>query len=462
MDPSPDAAAAPLADVRGASRQEILKTDEIKRRRILPKALIIGLVAGLIASGFRSVLQWFELTRIGWMQHLPWEQALPLALGLGGLGSGFGLWLVRRFAPETAGSGIPHLKAVVLGEQPMRWKRILPVKFLAGLTGIGSGLALGREGPTIQMGGAVGLMVAGWFRVTPGEGERKALIGAGAGAGLAAAFNAPLAGMIFVLEELQGNFTPVVFVAAFMASVVADVVCRVLTGETPVFALHTMPAPGLEVLPVALVLGLVAGFGGVAFNRCLLGSMDLFDRLRHWPAFWVGVLPGLVVGLAAWVYPGASGSGTVLAGLALDGQIALRWVLVLTAVRFVLSMVSYGSGAAGGIFAPLLVIGALGGLALGHGAHAVLPAWAPRPEIFAVLGMGALLTAIVRAPLTGIVLMIELTGKYDFMLPLLVSCFVAYGVAEGMGNLPIYESLRMRSGGHRERASVLPDPAAES
>jgi CIC family chloride channel protein len=293
-------------------------------------------------------------------------------------------------------------------------------------------------------------MVSGWFRVNRGEGERKALVGAGAGAGLAAAFNAPLAGMIFVLEELQGNFTPVVFVAAFLASVTADVVCRVVTGETPVFALHAMPAPTLDALPLALLLGLVAGLGGVLFNRCLLASVDLFDRLHAWPPFVVGALAGLVVGLAAWIYPGVSGSGTVLTAWALDGQIALRGVLLLVAARFVLTMVSYGSGAAGGIFAPLLVIGALGGLAIGDVARLVAPTWTPHPEIFAVLGMGALLTAIVRAPLTGIVLMIELTGKYDFMLPLLVSCFVAYGVAEAMGSLPIYEALRLRSGGQPE------------
>ena len=164
---------------------------------------------------------------------LPWLEGLAVALGLGALGGGLGLWLVRRFAPETAGSGIPHLKSVVLGESELNWRRVLPVKFFSGVAGIGGGLALGREGPTIQMGGATGLMVSEWLRVKSGEGERKALISAGSGAGLAAAFNAPLAGMIFVLEELHGNFTPVMFVAAFLASVTADVVCRVMTGETP-------------------------------------------------------------------------------------------------------------------------------------------------------------------------------------------------------------------------------------
>jgi CIC family chloride channel protein len=295
------------------------------------------------------------------------------------------------------------------------------------------------------MGGATGLMVSGWFRVKPGEGERKALISAGAGAGLAAAFNAPLAGVIFVLEELQGNFTPVVFVAAFLASVSADVVGRVLTGEMPVFALGVMSAPTLAVLPVALGLGALAGLGGMVFNRCLLASLDFFGRLRAWPAWTVGAFAGAVVGLAGGLYPGVAGSGGGLAERALLGEIALHWLPVLLVVRFALTMVSYGAGAAGGIFAPLLVIGAFGGLAVGGLAHRFAPGLAPHPEVFAVLGMGALLTAIVRAPLTSIVLMVELTGKYDFMLPLLASCLVAYGVAEALKNPPIYEALRARA-----------------
>ncbi len=421
-----------------------LQSVEVKRRHILPKAVVVGLVAGFIASCFRMALQRCELGRIGWIQGLSPAWGLAAALGCGALGSGIGLWLVRRFSPETAGSGIPQLKSVVTGEDQLHWKRVLPVKFLAGIAGIGGGLTLGREGPTVQMGGATGLMVSTWFRVKRGEGERKALISAGAAAGLAAAFNAPLAGLIFALEELNGNFTPVVFVAAFLAAVTADIVCRVVTGETPVFMLHGAPAPSLHALPVAALLGVVAGFGGVIFNRSLLASLSLFDRLRRFPPFAVGAGAGLVVGLAAWIYPGMSGSGAILSERALAGEIAVRWVLALLAARFVLTMVSYGSGAAGGIFAPLLVLGSLGGLAVGAAAHAVAPGWAEYPQTFAVIGMGALFTAIVRAPLTGIVLMIELTGKYDFMLPLLVSSLVAYGIAEAMGDTPIYEALRER------------------
>jgi CIC family chloride channel protein len=249
---------------------------------------------------------------------------------------------------------------------------------------------------------------------------------------------------MFVLEELAGSFTPVVFVSAFLASVTADVVGRLLTGEMPVFHLQAMAAPGVRVLPAALVLGCACGMGGVIFNRCLLRSLDLYARLR-WPAWVIGGLAGAFAGLASGIYPGVAGGGGMLAERALAGSIAFYWLPVLLFVRFSLTMTSYGTGAAGGIFAPLLVIGAIGGLAFGHVVHAVLPSWSAQPEAFAVIGMGGLLTAIVRAPLTGIVLMIELTGKYDFMLPLLVCCLAAYGVAEALRDKPVYEALRERA-----------------
>jgi CIC family chloride channel protein len=201
----------------------------------------------------------------------------------------------------------------------------------------------------------------------------------------------------------------------------------------------------------------MAGFAGVGFNRGLLISLDLFDRLRRWPPFAVGACAGAFIGLAAWIYPSVSGSGALLSERAIAGAIALKWMLVLFAARYVLTMVSYGSGAAGGIFAPLLVLGSLGGLAVGAGVHAILPGWAAFPETFAVIGMGAIFTSTVRAPLTGIVLMIELTGQYGYMLPLLVSCLAAYGVAEALGDKPIYEALRERS-----HAAAATGPAASS
>lgn len=435
-----------------------LKEGEVKRRHILPKALVVGIVAGVLASLFRKTLQSLELGRIGWIERLPWGEGLAAAVLLGALGAGIGVWLVRRFAPETSGSGIPMLKSVVLGEKELLWKRVLPVKFLAGASAIGAGLTLGREGPTVQMGGATGLMVSTWFRVKRGEGERKALISAGAAAGLAAAFNAPLASLIFVIEELSGSFTPVLFVASFIAAVSADVVCRVLTGETPVFALKDTAAPSLHTLPVAILVGVLAGFAGVLFNKCLLRSLDLFDRLRSWPPFALGAAVGAVIGLAAWIYPAVTGSGALLSDRAISGEFTLKAMVALIAARFVLVMVSYGCGAAGGFFAPILVLGSLGGLVIGDGMHFLAPGWAANPETFAVIGMGALFTAAIRAPLTGIVLMIELTGKYEFMLPLLVSCFAAYGIAEALGDIPIYDALRERNKGREAPEAVAPGP----
>jgi CIC family chloride channel protein len=430
-----------------------VQSAEVKRRHIVPKAIVVGIVAGVIASAFRKALQFCELGRIHLVESLPRWEALPVALGIGAIGGGIGVWLVRRFAPETAGSGIPDLVGVVLGEKQLRWKRVLPVKFLAGVFGIGAGLTLGREGPTVQMGGATGLMVSGWFRVKQGEGERKALISAGAAAGLAAAFNAPLASLIFVIEELAGSFTPVLFVASFLAAVSADVVCRVLTGETPVFDLKNAPSPTLHELPVAALIGVLAGFGGVLFNKGLLKSLDVADQLKSWPPFALGACAGGITGLAAWFYPGISGSGSLLTDRAMAGEFALSVLLGLLAVRFVLVMVSYGSGAAGGFFAPILVMGSLVGLAVGAALHGVFPGWSVYSETFAVISMGALFTASIRAPLTGIVLMVELTGKYDFMLPLLVSCFAAYGVAEALGCVPIYAALRERS---KRKANAVP------
>ncbi len=422
-----------------------LGAGEVRRRQIIIKAILVGLVAGLLGSLFRLAVEWVEQMRIHVVKNFDGWISLPVALGLGGIGGGLAVWLVWRYAPHAAGSGIPNLRTVLRGEAEPEWKKLLPVKFISGVLGIGGGLALGREGPTVQMGAASGFMVSEWFKVKAGEGERRALMSAGAGAGLAAAFNAPLSGLIFVLEELHGSFTPVMFVAAFLASVTADVVSRFLVGESPVFHFIGLTTPGVASLPWAAVLGLAMGGVGVFFNRGLLATIGLRERLLKWPAFAVGAAAGLFVGFVGWTVPGLAGSGGELVQLALSGSIAVGLLPIYLIARFALTMVSYSSGAAGGIFAPLLVLGALGGLWFGAGVEQVMGVAGMSPQVFCVLGMGALFTAIVRAPLTGIILMIELTGTYGFMLPLLVSCLCAYGVAEAMGNTPIYEALRQRS-----------------
>ncbi|TFH32878.1 MAG: H(+)/Cl(-) exchange transporter ClcA, partial [Myxococcales bacterium] len=225
-----------------------------QRRRQLPRSILVGLIVGLVAVAFRLSLLEAERFRYFLValarEHPWWAPALPVLLGT--CGAAIAVYLVRRVAPEASGSGIPQVKAVLHDTRRMR-RRVLPVKFFGGIAGIGGGLVLGREGPTIHMGAAIGQMVSGWVSCTPRE--RRTLIAAGAGAGLAAAFNAPLAGLVFVLEEVQRDFSPAVFTATLVASAVADVTTRLLLGQLPVFHVTTNAIPSLVALPVALVVG---------------------------------------------------------------------------------------------------------------------------------------------------------------------------------------------------------------
>jgi CIC family chloride channel protein len=415
-----------------------------RRRRQLPRSLLVGLLAGLIAVAFRSALAEADDLR-NWLlvyvhAHPFWTYPLPALLAA--VAAGTAVYLVRRFAPETAGSGIPHVKAVLHGMKQMSWPRVLAVKFSGGVAGIGAGLALGREGPTIQMGAAVGQMVGGWFSCTARE--RRTLIAAGAGAGLAAAFNAPLAGLVFVLEEVQRDFSPGVFTATLIASVAADITTRLLLGQLPVFFVQTASIPPLTLLPFALVLGVIAAPLGVAFNRGLQASLGLFERLVRWPAWTGGALVGLAVGAVAMVAPLAVGSGHHLVERMLTGELPLATLGAFFVLRFLLTMASYGCGAPGGIFAPLLVLGAAIGLGVGSVAARFDFEVAAYLPTFAVVGMAAYFSAIVRAPLTAIVLMVEMTGNYSLVLPLVVACLTAAGIADFLRDRPVYEALLER------------------
>lgn len=442
----PNSSAAAEADsVATAVRRELrdfLSVHE-QRRRQLPRSILTGLIIGLIAVAFRQALH--EAGRLREFlfalahAHPSWAPALPVLLGA--CGAAVAVHLVRRVAPEASGSGIPHVKAVLVGTRAMR-RRVLPVKFFGGIAGIGGGLALGREGPTIQMGAAVGQMVSGWFSCTPRE--RRTLIAAGAGAGLAAAFNAPLAGLVFVLEEVQRDFSPAVFTASLVAAAVADMTTRLLLGQHPVFHVTTATIPSLTAVPVALVLGVVAALFGVAFNRALLASLEVFARIRSWQPWMVGAAVGAAVASTGFVLPGFLGGGDALVERILSGNIAFDTLVILFLVRFVLTMLSYGTGAPGGIFAPLLVLGAALGLAFGQGVAVWLPGAVEYPASFAAVGMAAYFAAIVRAPLTGVVLMVEMTGNYGLVLPLLAASLAAYGIADYLKDRPIYEALLER------------------
>ena len=436
---------------------DLVRAHELRRRQ-LPRAIAVGLLAGLIAVAFRWSLSAVELARdrLTELAH-GWGLAgiaAPLALAIGG--AVLSTALVRRFAPEAGGSGIPHLKAVFDHLRSLAWARVLPVKFVGGVLAIGGGLALGREGPTIQMGGAVGQMVGGWLRCTPRE--RRTLIAAGAGAGLSAAFNAPLAGLVFVLEELQRDFGAHVFAATLAASVTADIVARLLMGQSPVFRVTIDTIPELDLLVLAGIVGVAAALGGVAFNRGLLASLSAFDRLRERFRLAPAMVAGALVGLTLWWAPALVGTGHVLTTTMLAGDLGAAALVGIFVVRFALTLVSYGCGAPGGVFAPMLILGGALGLAIAAVAGAVLPLTPNDVRAVAVVGMAAYFAAVVRAPLTGIVLMIEMTGQYALILPLALASAVAFGTAEWLRDPPLYRSLLERELRAARAAQPLADP----
>jgi CIC family chloride channel protein len=431
---------------KAAASSEIQEYLDIRQQRrwIFPRAALVGVCAGLVALFFRAALTGADSLRNGlidWSQSMPaWGWIFPVLFTA--LGAAISVALTRRYAPEASGSGIPHLEAVLHRIRKLEWKRVLPIKFFGGIIAIGSGLALGREGPTVQMGGAVGDAISRWLKVSPRE--RLTLISAGAGAGLAAAFNAPLSGLVFVLEEVRRDFQPIVFGAAFLAAAIADIVVRIGSDQFPVFAVPSYPTPPLASLPIFALLGLVAGVLGVLFNRSLLIVIERYARIPDRFVLPAAAITGGAVGLIGWFSPIAIGSGHSLAETVLKGEFLLSAIPLFFLTRFLLTTTSYSIGAPGGIFAPLLVLGALIGLAIGQIAHNIAPEVVPIPAVFAVVGMAAYFTAIVRAPLTGIMLIVEMTGNYSQMLPLLVCCFCAYATAEALKDLPIYEALLER------------------
>jgi CIC family chloride channel protein len=272
----------------------------------------------------------------------------------------------------------------------------------------------------------------------------RSLIASGAGAGLATAFNAPAAGAIFVLEELVGRFEPRMAVVALGASASAITVSRWIAGDTFDFTVGDLSTGGLGAQPLFLALGLFAGFLAVFYNRFLLATLAFADRIVV-PVELRAAAIGAGVGGLAWVAPNMVGGGDNITQLALDNHLTLGLLSTIFLVRFVLGALSYAAATPGGLFAPLLVLGALAGLAFGAGCQMALPDIAPQPQAFAFVGMAAFFAGVVRAPLTGMVLAVEMTGSSVLLLPLLLACSGAMLVAAILRDTPIYEALRIRA-----------------
>jgi CIC family chloride channel protein len=402
---------------------------------------LVGAAAGFICAIFRLALEQADRLRnaaIDAATGLPW--GILYVIGGCALAAATAAWLVRQFSPQASGSGIPHVEAVLDEKLPQAPFHLIVIKFMGGLLSIGAGMALGREGPSVQMGAGIAHMVGKIFRRNwP---ECRVLLAAGAGAGLATAFNAPIAGAIFVLEELVRRFEPRIAIAALGASAVAIAVARLFLGSAPDFAVPDLVPPATMMLPLFLVLGLAAGILAVLYNTTLLATLALADWMKWLPVELRAAIVGMAVGALAWYAPALVGGGDNLTQRTLAGGEAWLVLPIVFTIRLMLGAFSYAAGTPGGLFAPMLVLGAQIGLFVGLGFALLLPDAGLQPEGFALVGMAAFFTGVVRAPLTGIVLVTEMTANVTLLLPMLGACFVAMLAPTLIGNAPIYTSLR--------------------
>lgn len=424
-----------------------LSTTEKGSSIVLLWALIVGALTGCIGALFQLALAQIATIKEMFLKFLEFTPGLPIigSIVLSGVMVYITFLLIRKLAPETGGSGVQEIEGGLEGLRPLRWKRVIPIKFFGGLLSLGSGMVMGREGPTIQIGGNIGKMVAELFKVS--KIDAHALVAAGAGGGLSAAFNAPLAGILFVIEEMRPEFKYnfLTVQAVIIASAAADIMLRLMVGQQLAIPMNMLSTPPLPSLFLFLIFGCVFGLFGFVFNRLLVRTLNFFSNLTGWSFTLTGLIVGGIIGALVWFYPDAVGGGYVVIPKALSGSIPVMMLLLLFFIRFGTTMLSYGSGSIGGIFAPMLALGTIFGMWFGHFAHFVLPDLVVQPEVFAVAGMAALFCATVRAPLTGIALTIEMTGNYLMILPLILTCFTATIVAQGLGGQPIYTVLLKRT-----------------
>jgi chloride channel protein, CIC family len=407
-------------------------------------SLIVGGASGLLGTLFRVSLERADELRDVFVTWARSEHAIGLVIVLlaASASTALAAWLVGRFAPEASGSGIPQVEALLNGDLPPVRLSLIPVKFVGGVLAIGAGLALGREGPTVHMGASIAHVLGKSFRRN--SHDCMVLMAAGAGAGLATAFDAPIAGAVFVLEELTRRFETRTAVAALGASASAIAVARLMHGGGAEFQLAAQPFPGFGTLPAHLLLGMVAGLLGTAYCRAILWVLVVSDRLAGWPTTARAAVVGAAVGMLAWYAPNMVGGGDLITQRALANAGAFSSIALLFLVRFGLGAVSYAAGTPGGLFAPMLVLGAQSGLVFGRICIYWFPSTAAYPSASVAVAMAAFFTAVVRAPITGIVLVTEMTGSFTLLLPMLAACFTAMIVPIMLGCPPIYDSLARR------------------
>ncbi len=412
-----------------------------RRRLAIAEACLIGVVSGLSAVLLKQSVNWFGSLRIqASHQHLP-GLVLP-AIGLSlGLLCGF---LIERLEPEATGSGVPQIKGALAQFPIVLNIRVAIVKLTTSILAMSAGLTLGRQGPTVHIGAALAAQMSHWVPTSPDH--RRQIIAAGAGAGLAAGFNAPLAGILFIIEELLRDVSNLTLTTAILASFIGSVVSRLLGGRSLDLNLQlTQQTNGFTApeIPFYLLLGILAGLLGALFNHGLLASLTLYQRLNQSLPVKIG-LAGMICGCVVALLPPDFRNNSGLRELLLTGQASWQFTAFAFVAYFFLTLISYGSGAPGGLFHPSLVLGAALGYLVGVGQSYLLGLGLP--TTYALTGMGAFFSAVSKVPITAIVIVFEMTTDFNLVLPLMITCGISYLIADKFTKGSLYQRLLEKKG----------------
>lgn len=404
---------------------------------------IIGISVGLTVSLFHVLIDWILVNKSNIINKIyPWQSYRYIAyMFVTSVMVFISVYVVNRYAPDAAGSGIQDIEGVVGDKMEMNSLRIVIVKFFGGLLSLGGSMSMGREGPSVQIGGALGHIVSRFFQFD--RRELDVLIAAGAGAGLATAFNAPLAGMLFVFEEMHKEikYAYVTVKSVATACIVSIITLRMLIGNKILIPMGDIAAPNVYKLWIFCILGILFGVLGFIFNKYLVYFTTKISQISGWKFNILILFIGACIGLLFYIYPDSVGEGYKVIHSALNGNLTLKALLTLFVIRFLTTMISYGTGAPGGIFAPMLALGTLFGISFGIVANELIPSLHLEPLVFAVVGMSALFSSTVRAPIVGIILVAEMTGGFNLLMPLLITSLVAAVVANALGGRAIYTVL---------------------
>lgn len=408
---------------------------------LLVLAVFVGLGGGLGAVGFRWLIDFFNGVLLGQMAGLLGHRyLLPLVPATGGLLVGI---LVLRWAREARGHGVPEVMAAVATQDGRIRPRVVIIKALASAICIGSGGSVGREGPIVQIGSALGSSVGQLFGLS--RDQLKILVGCGAAAGISATFNAPIAGVLFALEVILGDFSINTFSPIILSSVLATAVTRHLIGSETAFSVPAYELVSFYELPYYAGLALLAAFAAVGFSRMLYWMEDVFEDLPI-SDYVKPVIGGAVVGGIGIFYPQVFGVGYDAITQTLCNQSELSTIAVLFVAKILATSFTLGSGGSGGIFAPSLFIGAMLGGAYGYAVHALSPGITAQPGAYALVGMGAMVAGTTHAPLTAMLILFELTDDYQIILPLMLATVICTLVAKRLYRDSIYTLKLSRRG----------------